>query len=284
MNISVVIPVYNRPNKIRRALDSVLKQSYSPGEIVVTDDGSSDETAGILEDYHRCHPEVLHVFQHRENRGVSAARNTAIKQASGDWIALLDSDDEWWPHKLERQVEYHRKHRELKVFQCNEVWYRNEVRVNKRDKHQKHSGQFFVHALKLCLVTSSATLVHRSVFQDIGYFDTSFPACEDYDFWLRVLVKYPVGLLDEPLMNRYSGHADQLSSRFWGMDRWRVRAMEKHLNSTLPDEWKEALYRELIAKLEVLHQGAEKRGKPSASAYQRKIIHYTALLRQTESV
>ncbi|MCF7803849.1 MAG: glycosyltransferase [Candidatus Marinimicrobia bacterium] len=274
MDIAVVIPVYNRPDKVQRALNSVLNQTYPPKEILVTDDGSTDGTTAVLEKYHQSNPDLIRVFTHPDNNGVSTARNTAIKNSESRWIALLDSDDEWMPEKLERQVKYHKVHPELEVSQCNEIWVRNGKRVNKRDIHRKKGGRIFTESLKLCLVSPSAAVIHRPIFDEIGYFDESMPACEDYDFWLRVLVHYPIGLLDEPLLTRYGGHQDQLSAQYWGMDRWRVQAMEKHADKDLPVEWKRALYKELIEKLEILHQGAEKRDKPVAEEYQRKIERY----------
>lgn len=280
MRISVIIPVHNRPEMIRRAVHSVLGQTRIPEEIILVDDGSTDETPDVLEKMRKSSPELIRVLTHEENRGVSAARNTGIQESSGGWIALLDSDDEWKPGKLGEQVNYHRGHPDLIISQCNEIWIRNGRRVNKRDIHRKQYGRFFQGSLKLCLVTASATIMHRDLFREVGHFDTNLPACEDYDFWLRVLKRYPIGLLDEPLVIRYGGHSDQLSSRFWGMDRWRVEAMEKHVDCDLPREWKIALYEELISKLSILQQGATKRNKPEAEIYQRKIEHYSARLQQ----
>ena len=278
MEISVVIPVYNRPQKVQRAIESVRNQTSLPNEILITDDGSTDETPKILSKYAQKYPDLIRIVTHDQNRGVSAARNTAIQAASGDWIALLDSDDEWLPEKLERQRAYHAEHQKLRVSQCNEIWIRNGERVNKRDIHRKKGGRIFTESLKLCLVSPSAAVIHKTVFEEIGFFDESLPACEDYDFWLRVLVRYSIGLLDENLLKRYGGHDDQLSAKYWGMDRWRVQAMEKHLEAELPPDWKKALYEELIAKLEVLHQGAEKRDKPEAEKYRRKIERYESRL------
>jgi len=275
----VVIPVYNRPEKVRRAIDSVLNQTTSPKEILITNDGSTDKTVEVLEEYARNFPALIRCVEHRQNQGVSASRNTAIKQASGDWIALLDSDDEWLTEKLTQQCNYHNQHPNLLLSQCNEIWIRNGNRVNKRDIHRKRGGCIFKASLKLCLVSPSAAIIHRSVFDEIGYFDETMPACEDYDFWLRALVKYPIGFLDKNLVKRYGGHDDQLSAKYWGMDRWRVRAIEKHRHTDIPEDWKIALYEELINKLEVLYQGAAKRDKPEAKKYRQKIERYRDKLR-----
>jgi len=259
---------------------SVVGQTYTPAEIIVVDDYSTDATPDALDDLRKEIQTDLTVFRHPHNRGVSAARNTGIRNSSGEWIAFLDSDDEWLPEKLEAQHEFHSDNPDFKISQCDEIWIRNGSRVNKRDIHQKQGGYIFKESLQLCLVSPSAVIAHRSLFHEIGFFDESLPACEDYDLWLRVLTKYPIGYLAEPLLKRYGGHDDQLSSRYWGMDRWRVQAMEKHLESELPHDWKVALYEELINKLKVLYQGATKRDKPEAGIYKEKLNTYQDALKR----
>ncbi|MBD3274011.1 MAG: glycosyltransferase [Candidatus Marinimicrobia bacterium] len=279
MNISIIIPVYNRPELLRRAVYSVLKQSYRNFELILIDDGSVDGTADVAIEYTNTTDEDIKLVQFKKNRGVSAARNAGIQSASGEWIALLDSDDEWESEKIEKQVEFHQHNPNLVISQCNERWIRNGKYVNKRKIHRKKSGRIFRESLKLCLISPSAVFFHKDLVNEIGFFDESFPVCEDYDYWLRVLRKYPVGLLDEPLLTRYGGHEDQLSSQYWGMDRWRVKAMEKHLNAEkMPENDRAALYKELINKLSVLYQGASKRKKPEARKYAEKLAQYEKAL------
>ena len=283
MEISVIIPVRNRPRMLSRAIASAVTQTLHPEMVVAVDDGSTDETPEVIREFGTEYPDLVTGIFLPEHRGVSAARNAGIKASQTEWIALLDSDDEWLPDKLAHQQEFHRKHPEYKVFQCDEYWVRNGKQVNKRDIHRKKGGHIFKESLSLCLVSPSAVMIHRSIFEEIGYFDESMPVCEDYDFWLRVLVKHPIGLLKEKLLTRYGGHADQLSSQYWGMDRWRVQSMEKHLNADIPLEWKTALYSELVKKLEVLYQGAARRKKPEAAVYQAKIKRYQKKLAQSIS-
>lgn len=280
MDFSVVIPVYNRPEMLERAVRSVENQTCPPVELIIVNDGSTDTTGEVIDSFTTSSRLQIQSIEFTENQGVSAARNAGIKAASSEWIALLDSDDEWFSEKLERQIQYHQKHPDLKISQCNEIWIRNGHQVNKRTIHRKKSGRFFRESLKLCLVSPSAVILHQSIFNETGYFDETMPACEDYDFWLRVLIRYPAGLLDEPLLCRYGGHEDQLSAKYWGMDHWRVQAMEKHLDAELSPEWKIALYQELIAKLQVLHQGAVKRKKSEAREYARKLAEYRSKLSQ----
>lgn len=253
--VSVVIPTYNRRAWIGRALDSVLAQSAPPIEIIVVDDGSDDDTAGFVKAQY---PDVRLIEQ--PNRGVSAARNVGIELACGDWIALLDSDDAWRPQKLERQ--YADKPLEAQISHCDEIWIRNGNRVNPKDRHQKHGGWIYPVCLPLCAISPSAVVLERRLVLEIGGFDESLPVCEDYDLWLRLCARHPVHFLAEPLVTKYGGHADQLSKRYWGMDRFRMTALEKILAERCLDPHMTRLtLAQLIAKIDVYLKGAKRRRK-----------------------
>ncbi|MCF7807720.1 MAG: glycosyltransferase [Candidatus Marinimicrobia bacterium] len=275
MNISVIIPTYNRANKIEIAVKSVLDQTYHPAEIIVVDDGSSDGTAAILDQF----ADKITVIRNSENRGVSFSRNAGISRSTGDWIAFLDSDDTWHPGKLEAQVNYHSQHPEILISQCDEIWIRNGVRVNPMVKHAKHGGWIFDKCLPLCIVSPSAVIIHRSIFQDIGSFDEQLPACEDYDLWLRIAPHYEIGLLPEKLVTRYGGHPDQLSAKYWGMDRFRIQAMEKQIDADLEPVQKKAVLEQLVFKCRVLAEGAAKRDNLEVTGiYGEKFKAYQRLL------
>lgn len=257
--VSVVIPTYNRVAYITRALDSVAAQTCPPLEIIVVDDGSTDGTADMLR---RDYPRVKVIRQ--ANRGVSHARNTGIGAASGDWIAFLDSDDAWLPEKLARQLRALAEHPKRCIVHCDEVWIRRGIRVNQKAKHRKYGGHIFAKCLPLCVISPSASLINRSVFDEVGMFDESLPACEDYDMWLRICARYPVLYLDEQLIIKYGGHPDQLSRRHWGMDRFRIRAIAKLLEEVwLADEHRNAAIDMLQEKIDIYLQGATKRGNRS---------------------
>jgi glycosyltransferase involved in cell wall biosynthesis len=255
--ISVVIPTYNRRRLLPRALASVQAQSLAPREVVVVDDGSTDGTSEMLADDF---PWVT-VLQQRQC-GVSAARNRGIEQCTADWIAFLDSDDEWRPRKLERQQAALGDQPETLMCHTDEIWMCSGVRVNPKKKHAKRGGSIFEHCLPLCCISPSSALVHRSVFGEVGLFDVSLPACEDYDLWLRITCRYPVLYVDEPLVVKHGGHADQLSRRHWGMDRFRIHALEKILaDDVLSPRQRAAARSTLAAKIRVYGTGAAKRGK-----------------------
>ena len=258
MKISVIIPVFNRSAVIGRAIESVLNQTYPAHQVIVVDDASTDETPRVLERY----LPRIRIIRLTQNRGVSAARNAGIRAATGDWIAFLDSDDQWLPEKLQMAVEFHREHPEYRIFQSEEIWIRNGRRVNPKKKHRKPQGWIFKPSLELCLISPSAVIIQHSLFEQVGLFDESLPVCEDYDLWLRVTRRFPVGLDRRFGIIKYGGHEDQLSRKYWGMDRFRIQAMEKHLSDPeLPDDLRAALLSELIRKTEILIVGGKKRNK-----------------------
>lgn len=255
MNISVIIPTWNRADRLVEALQSVVAQTRPADEIIVVDDGSEDNTrACVLGKF----PQVRYIYQ--PNRGVSSARNTGIRAARGDWIALLDSDDRWLPDKLEQQCLHLGAQPDYRIAHCDEIWIRNGVRVNPMRKHAKHGGHIFRHCLPLCAISPSAVLIHRELFDAVGLFDESLPACEDYDLWLRICAHHPVLYTDMALVVKTGGHPDQLSRRYWGMDRFRIQALDKLLgDTTLAPDDREAALAMLHRKLDILAQGAQRR-------------------------
>ena len=255
--ISVIVPTYNRAHRLPRALDSILCQSYSPKEIIVVDDGSTDETSDLMTSEYS---EI--VFIQQQNTGVSSARNAGIKRASGDWITFLDSDDEWLPKKLEIQMKALYKNPEIKICHTNEIWIRNGKRVNPKKKHGKFGGWIFQKCLPLCCISPSSVIIHKSIFKEIGLFDYSLPVCEDYDLWLRITARNPVLYIEKPFLIKYGGHEDQLSKKYWGMDRFRIKSLEKIISSrVLSDLDENAAKKMMMEKIYIFIQGAQKRGK-----------------------
>jgi glycosyltransferase involved in cell wall biosynthesis len=197
----------------------------------------------------------------QDNLGVSAARNAGIAVARHDWIALLDSDDVWHENKLERQLAALNNAPEYLICHSNEIWIRNGVRVNQMDKHKKVGGHIFQHCLPLCVISPSAVMIHRSLFEETGLFDESLPACEDYDLWLRICSRYPVLYIDEALITKHGGHDDQLSRQFWGMDRFRIQALNRIISgNNLSDRDRDAAINMMVKKITIYLTGAEKHG------------------------
>jgi len=268
-DISVIIPAFNRAHTLPKALDSVLSQTLKPREIIVVDDGSTDETNTVLANY----PGLCIISQ--DNRGVSAARNVGIEKAGGEWLAFLDSDDEWLKEKLEKQWDTICIDDKL-ICHTEEIWIRNGQRVNPMKKHKKFGGMIYERCLPLCVISPSSVMIHRSVFEDVGVFDESLEVCEDYDLWLRICAKYSVLFIDEPLIVKYGGHKDQLSRKHWGMDRFRVKALEKMMSfGALNDEDEKATVNMILQKCGIIINGMKKRGNnDEAEKWQSKIEKY----------
>ncbi len=262
MNVSVIIPTHNRADLLPRALNSVLAQTLPPGEIILVDDGSTDRTGDLIRQQY---PTVRYLRQ--ACRGVSAARNLGIAAARGDWIALLDSDDAWLPGKLQAQHNALGAHHGCRLCHTEEIWIRNGRRVNPMRKHAKSGGRIFRRCLPLCVISPSSTLIHRDLLDETGGFDETLPACEDYDLWLRICAHESVLLVDTPQIVKYGGHPDQLSRRHWGMDRFRIQALEKILRQDgLDAEDRAAALQTLVEKAQILAKGAEKRGDAARAA------------------
>jgi len=254
-SVSVIIPTFNRWHVLPRAVDSALAQTTAANEIIVVDDGSTDDTGKML---HRAYGNRVK-YLHQSNAGVSAARNNGIQTACSDWIALLDSDDEWLPEKLQRQINAIASVQDCVLNHTDEIWVRNGVRVNPMEKHRKSGGDIFAQCLPLCAISPSSVLIKKDLFNAVGMFDESLPACEDYDLWLRICSTHKVQYLDDKLLVKYGGHEDQLSKKYWGMDRFRIKALEKLLlNSELTIEQTKLATDMLQRKIHILYKGAVK--------------------------
>jgi glycosyltransferase involved in cell wall biosynthesis len=264
--VSVIIPTYNRGWILREAIDSVLLQGFSDYELIVVDDGSTDDTRSILDSYGQ---DIIVLRQ--PNLGVSAARNRGIAESRAQLISFLDSDDLWLPQKLTRQVAFFQSNPDALICQTEETWVRNGVRVNPKKRHQKLSGMIFESSLSLCLVSPSAVMIRKNLFDTVGLFDESLPACEDYDLWLRVSCRYPVHLLDEPLIIKRGGHEDQLSKAV-GLDKYRIQALKKLIESRqLSDSQTKAAVQTLKEKCAIFAKGCRKREKTDVAKYYEKL-------------
>ena len=254
--VSVILPTYNRGWIVTQAIESVLDQAYGNLELIVVDDGSTDDTPRLLSAY----GDRIRAIR-QANRGVSAARNAGIRAAAGDLIALLDSDDTWLPEKTTAQVDFFKAHPESLVCQTEEIWIRNGVRVNPGRRHRKTAGMIFERSLALCLVSPSAVMMRKSLLDDVGLFDERLPACEDYDLWLRIAWQHPIGLIDRPLIVKRGGHADQLS-RMPELDKYRIAAIARLLDrGVLSPGQQAAAISMLKIKCAIYAQGCRKRNR-----------------------
>jgi glycosyltransferase involved in cell wall biosynthesis len=263
MKISLIIPTHNREKLLTKTIQSVLNQTVKVDEIIIIDDGSIDNTKNIVNNYQN--DTIKYIYQ--DNKGVSSARNNGIRLARNEWLCFLDSDDIWEEKKIEKQINFHNQNAHILLSHTDELWMFND-KIIKQKKHQlKPSGFCFEENIPNTLIGASTIMIHKKVLQDIGCFDEELIACEDYDLWLRILRKYELGLVNEKLITKIAGHENQLSFSTKLMDKYRVLALQKHLNS----EYKESILKEIIKKCDILIKGAIKHNNKEIEE------HYTKL-------
>ena len=285
--VSAIIPTHNRSQTVLRALRSVYAQRIPVNDVIVIDDGASDDTAARVQAEF---PGVNLICQ--TQHGVSHARNRGIDAAQGEWLAFLDSDDEWLPMKIKTQLDAIRNNPSFRLCHSNEIWIRNGRRVNPMDKHRKHGGWIFEHCLPRCAISPSSVLLHRSTIEEFGTFDESLPVCEDYDLWLRMTAALPALYIAEPLVKKYGGHSDQLSRSRWGMDRYRIQSLEKLLAAkTLTAVQERQALEELTRKIDIYLTGARRRQRQNEiaiyackEAFYRRLLASSSFLGTTETV
>ena len=269
--VSVIIPTFNRKSFLLNAIDSILAQTYTNIELIIIDDGSSDKTISKLKKY------MSKIIVYRQNnKGVSAARNKGIQLSKYDWVAFLDSDDTWNPKKIEKQKNYLIKNPKYKICHTDEIWIRNGIRVNPHNKHKKHGGYIFDKCLDMCLISPSSVIIHKSIFKEVGLFEKNMFVCEDYDMWLRISARFPILYLNEKLITKNGGHLSQLSKKYWGMDRFRIKALENIIrNDSISEKYKNMAKKTLIEKARIYLKGLKKRNKfKEISIYENKIKQY----------
>ncbi len=248
--VSVIIPVYNRTFSIRDAVESVLIQSIRPSEIIVIDDGSSFDTASYLKNYMH----HIRLIKLNKNKGVSFARNTGIKAACGEYIAFLDSDDLFLPKKLECQINYMAENN-LLISHTDEFWYRKDSWVNQGKSSKRYGGYIFDKILDKCRISPSSLIVHKSVFDEAGYFNEDLKVCEDYEISLRFALKYKIGYLEKKLIIKRAVEENSLSAGICHIEYIRYEILEKlyrKINNTLDLNSKNALIREIERKKQII--------------------------------
>jgi GT2 family glycosyltransferase len=270
--VSVIIPTYNRAS-VFAAIASVIAQRATNFELIVVDDGSTDDTWLELERtaaaVHAEHADRIAMqIVRTENRGVAAARNTGVALASAPLIAFLDSDDLWGPDKLACQIEYMRAHPQCVISQTDEWWLSNGGRVNPGLRHRKAAGDIFIDSLRTCLVSPSTVIIRSALLRELGGFDEDCTAAEDYDLWLRILVRHEIGFIPEHHATRISGHQGQLSATVPAIDRFRILALMKLLaGHDLNSVQRRASCEVLAEKCGIYSKGLARRGRGDLASF-----------------
>lgn len=265
--LSAIIPTFNRTGYLELAMESVLKQTVSVDEMIIVDDGSTDDTRKIVESFKRStHSTAIH-YLYQENKGPAAARNIGISFSNCDFVAFLDSDDQWVKRKIEKQFTSLLKSPEYDISHSGEKWFRRGEHLNQKKKHLPQHGDIFTQCLGLCAVGMSTVIANKNIFSEYGLFDETMPCCEDYDFWLRVSAFNEFLLFNESLTIKNGGRDDQVSSIYKvGMDTFRIFSLEKLLFGNGPaltgDKYK-LISNELIRKCRIYGNGCMKHNKIS---------------------
>ncbi len=257
--VSVIIPAYNADKFITKALDSVFAQTYRPIEIIVIDDGSTDETVELVKNYKKnnlvpmayANKEITQIncadinliCLYQENRGPSKARNTGIKAAKGEYIALLDADDLWTPAKLEKQMKYMITHPEISLVFGDMMVFEKERDL--KESALKRNGQpecdekgmvlnAFNKLLERNYISTGTVLLKKDCFKSLGYFDESIKYAEDYDLWLRISLMFEIGYIPEifRLKRIHDSNISKNQIQFYFSRIYSLRKISKH-NSDL---------------------------------------------------
>lgn len=227
--ISVIIPVFNCEKYVSEAVESVLLQTYQDFEVIVVNDGSTDNTEEVLKAYF---DRIIYIYQ--ENKGIAAARNTGIRASKGKYLAFLDSDDIWEKDKLDGQVIFLNTNKEFDLV------YEDYIPFNDKGLIRDHfsilkdfprpSGNIFKPLILSTLFPTSTVIVKRDVLDDLGIFDESFKMGEDYELWLRIAGKYNIGYLKQRLV-RVRYHQKSITKVTKVFEKpWEIRAIEKALD------------------------------------------------------
>ena len=254
----MIIPAYNRQEFIQKAVESVLNQTFKDFELIIIDDGSTDDTKKIIQSFKDKRIRYYYHF----NRGPAVARNKGIKKSSASYIAFLDSDDAWAPEKLAIQMKAMKEHPEYLISHTEEEWYKGKRRIKHLNIHKKKQDNIFKRSLQLCSISMSTVIIKKELTVRIGLFDPDLEVCEDYDYWLRVTAQYPVLLIDQALTIKQGGHYDQQSQKYYGLDKFRIYAIEKLIKSkSLDTEQLIPTYKEFHKKCRIYGHSCIKYGK-----------------------
>lgn len=228
--VSIIIPTYNRAHMIVECLDSVLNQTYRHFEVIVVDDGSTDNTEAVLKPYF---DRIKYIKQ--ENHGNAAARNTGIREAKGEIIAFNDSDDLWLPDKLEKQVRYLDEHPDVDMVCGNGVFFGDQkiegkkVIPDKRAVPLERDGITLRAIFMKSSIRTPTIVARRHVIEATGGFDPDFKVCVDLDFAFRVLMKFKVAFINQPLF-RLRRHTEHIGGDSERRTLFNIKAIEKLLS------------------------------------------------------
>ena len=237
--VSVIIPAYNHEMYVEEALQSVINQTYKNIEFIVIDDGSTDRTAEIIENFRKINQDKNIQFIKKQNEGVCKTMNKGLAMATGDYVAFLASDDKWIENKLDEQVTFMEDNRNIGLV-CSDAYFTkfNQDTNLKWSDYKTGMDQYFKKGIQNCnmhevllarpLLCAVTVMLRQSIFKEIDYFDEQLPG-EDTDMWLRVARKYPIGYIDQPLVY-YRMHGANISNNIRFLIRGLFMILKKHFS------------------------------------------------------
>lgn len=208
--VSVIIPTYNRAYLLGETIQSVLDQTYQDFELIISDDGSTDDTDEVVEGFNDAR--IRYVRREVNSGGCPAPRNAGLRVARGEYIAFVDSDDIWLPNKLELEVEFLDTHPSVGLVYADVVFFGSRVTSEVRvlEGISPVSGYALKELFLHCFISASVVLVRKTCFEKVGHFDESFAAAGDHDMWLRIAACFEIDCIDLPLA-RYRLHDNSLN-------------------------------------------------------------------------
>jgi len=226
--VSVIIPTYQYAHFVGQAVESVLAQTYKNYEIILVDDGSTDNTSEVLSNF----GDQISVIYHRENRGLSAARNAGIRVSKGKYVAFLDADDVWMPNKLRLQVKLLDQNSDVGLVFSDMTYFGKRCGSKKRafQEVSPSSGKVFKDLFVKDFIPMPTVIVRKICFEKVGLFDESLTSCEDHDMWVRIAKFFKVDYVDAPLA-KYRLHERNMSKKREKMLIQFIRVQEKTLKS-----------------------------------------------------
>ena len=274
---TAIIPTYNRLSLLREAVSSVVAQTNPDLQLIVVDDGSADGTAEFCRELSIENPDVMFYILLPHSGMPGKVRNAGARAAKGEYLAFLDSDDLWKPEKLALQVTFFEEHPDIRICHTREIWQRGEKIVSQAGQRHRRSGNIFSDALRKCIIGPSTVMLRRDLFEEFGGFREDLEVAEDYELWLRITAKYPVGYIDEPLVIKRGGHPDQLSEKYGQIEIFRIRALLLNLEAeTFEGRQRKLAAGELVRKCRIYAAGCKKRGKyEEADRYREIAKRYT---------
>jgi glycosyltransferase involved in cell wall biosynthesis len=255
--VSVVIPTYNRATLLYRSVNSILIQTIKDFELIIVDDGSTDNTGRVVKSFN---DKRIRYICYNENKGACAARNIGIKNSRGKFIAFQDSDDEWLPEKLQKQLDCFNKTPEIGVAYCTFWKIKGDKQIIAPSNKENINGNIFYQILKEQFITTQSILVKRECFSKAGYFDESLPRLQDWELLIRLSKYYDFAFVDEPLLRTYYS-VDSISADDMSYFIAIKLIYKKQLITNISDKQLLAKYQYQIGKISARYEDADESKK-----------------------